>query len=59
MDEMMKAITQLINTGGALADDALYLYFALKLISSVSVSLTLFGIIWAVTRMVLKLNGKA
>ena len=30
MDEMLKALTNLINTGGALADDALYLYFLMK-----------------------------
>ena len=30
MDELLSAITNLINTGGALADDALYLYFALQ-----------------------------
>ena len=30
MDELLSAITKLINTGGVLADDALYLYFALQ-----------------------------
>ena len=30
MDEILKAIVGLINTGNALANDALYLYFALK-----------------------------
>lgn len=36
MDELLKSLSALINTGGALADDALYLYFALKLVEAAS-----------------------
>lgn len=39
MDELLKSITALINTGGALADDALYLYFLLKVSQGLSFSL--------------------
>lgn len=58
MDELLKSITTLINTGGDLANDALYLYFALKIIQNLSVTATIVGVVWAITRMVLKLNGK-
>lgn len=34
MDELLSALVGLIKTGGDLADDALYLYFTLKLIST-------------------------
>ena len=36
MDELPKAIINLINTGSALADDALYLFFLLKAIEALA-----------------------
>lgn len=59
MDELLKAITALINTGGDLAGDALYLYFALKIVEPISVGLTLFGIVHTICRTVLKAREKA
>jgi hypothetical protein len=46
MEEIFKAIVNLINTGGALADDALYLYFALQFISAWSWSGPLMMLFW-------------
>jgi hypothetical protein len=59
MDEILKQVATLINTGGELANDALYLYFTLKIIQSVSVTATIVGVVWAVCRMILRLNGKS
>ena len=58
MDELLKAITGLINTGGNLADDALYLYFFLKIIEPLSITTTLTGMVWIICRTILKFNGK-
>ena len=58
MDEVLKAVTGLINTGGALADDALYLYFLLKFIEPVSIGLTVTSIVYIICRTILKSNGK-
>ena len=58
MDELLKAITGLINTGGDLAGDALYLYFALKIIEPISVGLTLFGITRVICRTILQMKEK-
>ena len=52
MDELLKALVGLVNTGGALADDALYLYFGLKLLGS----LTWVGALLVVARTVLALQ---
>lgn len=43
MDELLKSITQLINTGGALADDALYLYFTLKIVGAAVIPLGIYA----------------
>jgi hypothetical protein len=59
MDEILKQVATLINTGGELANDALYLYFTLKIIQNISVTLTIVGVVWAVCRMILRLNGKS
>ena len=58
MDELLKAITALIQTGNSLAGDALYLYFTLKIIEPISVGATLYGIVRVVCRTVLKAIGK-
>ena len=58
MDELLKAITGLITTGGYLAGDALYLYFALKIVEPISVGLTLFGITRVICRTVLSVKEK-
>ena len=46
MDDLLKAITGLINTGGALADDALYLYFIMRTVAVVAIPAS----IWAIGR---------
>lgn len=57
MDEMLKAITGLINTGGALADDALYLYFTLQIVKAIATAFILTGPVWIVCRTILKARG--
>lgn len=57
MDELLKSITNLINTGGALADDALYLYFAMKIITPFAITSTVLGAIWIICRTVLKVSA--
>ena len=54
MDELLKAITGLINTGGALADDALYLYFGLKYIQTIATAFILATPVWIICRTVLE-----
>ena len=54
MNELLAAITNLINTGGSLADDALYLYFALKIIEPLSVTTCVTGVVWLICRTLLK-----
>lgn len=56
MDELLKAITNLINTGNHLADDALYLYFAMKIITPFAVTSAILGSIWMICRTILKVS---
>ena len=58
MDDVLKAIVGLINTGGSLADDALYLYFTLRIIEPLSVTLTITGLTWIICKTILKVKGK-
>jgi hypothetical protein len=50
MDELLKALTNLINTGGSLADDALYLFFVLKFLGVFAWSVP----VWIIASTVLK-----
>ncbi len=45
MNNLLAAITNLINTGGSLADDALYLYFVAYIVSYAVLPLTAFAIL--------------
>lgn len=58
MDEMLKAITGLINTGGDLAGDALYLYFLLRIIEPLSVTATITGVVYLICNTVLKARAR-
>jgi len=58
VDELLKAITGLINTGGDLADDALYLYFIMKTVTPFAVTSTIVGSVWIICRTVLKVNAQ-
>lgn len=58
MDELLKAITNLINTGGDLAGDALYLYFFLKIVEPLSVTATILGLATIICKTFLKAGGK-
>lgn len=58
MDELLKAITNLVNTGGALAPHALYLYFILKFLEPVCGTIALVGTVKIITTFFLKLAGK-
>lgn len=57
MEELLKAITNLINTGGSLADDALYLYFAMKMLTPFAVTSAIVGSVWVICRCVIIVNG--
>lgn len=54
MDELLKAITNLINTGGDLANDALYLYFALQIVKAASLGFVLTAPAWIICRTILR-----
>ena len=54
MDDLLKAITGLINTGGDLADDALYLYFFLKSLQAISTAFILAAPVYIICRTVLE-----
>ena len=54
MDELLKAITNLISTGGDLANDALYLYFSLKIVQAIATAFILAAPVWVICRTVLE-----
>lgn len=53
MDELLKALVTLINTGGDLANDALYLFFVLQIVKAIATAFILAAPVWIVCRTIL------
>lgn len=54
MDEFLKALTETVRTGNALASPALYLFFAYKIITPFAVTTTVVGTVWVICKTTLK-----
>lgn len=62
MEQIVTAIATLINTGSALAGDALYIYFALKAVSTLTIPLSLYTVLVGVRKivaMIMRYSGRS